>query len=261
VIPISDNVRSRTFPYVNVGIILINLTVFMYEVYLSGVPIGGHVSALDQFAISQLNLKSELDLFIFEWANIPACTFDAIGGGVDLNARAQGVCDAQDRPWLTLISSVFLHGSSLHITFNMLFLWIFGDNVEDAMGHARYLAFYLLTGVLATLTHGLMDMNDLTPLVGASGAISGVMAAYLVLFPWGQVRSFPFFVIPLPAYVVIGFWLALQLLGGFASLGPETVGAEGGVAYFAHIGGFVAGLALVWPFMAGRPRRRSSRQP
>jgi membrane associated rhomboid family serine protease len=259
VIPISDSVRARSFPYVNVAIIMVNIFVFMYEVYLSGEPIRAGIDPVERFLVVQLGLTSQLDLFIFDWANIPACTFDALGNDPALTRTGEAVCDSQQSPLATLFSSMFLHGGTLHLAGNMLFLWIFGDNVEDAMGHVRYLVFYLLVGVIATLVYGLTDMDATTPLVGASGAISGVMAAYLVLFPWGQVRAFPFFIIPIPAYIVIGVWFVMQLVSGVASLGPETVGAEGGVAYFAHIGGFVAGLLLVTPFMVGRRRPRQPR--
>lgn len=243
-IPFSDNVRARSFPYVNVAIILLNILVFMYEVVLSGEQISRN--------------RTELHVFIEHWANIPVCTFDALGWD-HIEADSQ-ICGNQPRPIATPFSAMFMHGSWPHIAFNMLFLWVFGDNVEDAMGHTRYLVFYLLVGVLASLAHGLVNSDSLEAAVGASGAISGVMAAYLVLFPRGQIRSFPFIIIPFPAYVVIGVWFLAQLFQGFSSLGPETVGAGGGVAYFAHIGGFVAGALLVHAFMLGRPRRRERKR-
>ncbi len=249
-IPISDSVRARSFPYVNVAIILVNILVFMYEVVLSGQVIRGNLT--------------ELDRFIFEWGNIPACTFDALGRGVDLTVREQSFCaGVQDQPLLTVFSAKFMHGGWLHIAGNMLFLWIFGDNVEDAMGHARYLVFYLLAGVLAALAHGVLNADSVTPAIGASGAISGVMGAYIVLFPRATVRvliGLIFIPLPLPAFMLIGFWFVMQVFAGVSSLGPETVGAGGGVAYFAHIGGFVAGALLVSAFMLGRPRHRERRR-
>lgn len=236
-IPIADSVRSRSFPIVNVTLIVLNILVFMYEVYLSQQTIVGRVT--------------ELDRFIADWGNIPACTFDAFGFGVDAEART---CGDQPDPRLTPLSAMFLHGSWLHLLSNMLFLWIFGDNVEDAMGHTRYVVFYLLGGLLAALAHGLFNANDLIPAVGASGAIAAVMGAYLLLFPRATVRvvSFVIIPIPLPAFVLIGFWFLTQLYWGVASLGVEAVGAGGGVAYFAHIGGLIAGAALVRLFVIGR---------
>jgi membrane associated rhomboid family serine protease len=144
--------------------------------------------------------------------------------------------------WATPLTSIFLHGSLVHLLGNMLFLWVFGDNVEDAMGHARFLAFFLLCGAAAGLTHALVTPDETRPLIGASGSVSGVVAAYLVLYP--RVRLWGLFLtgIPLrvPAYGAIGFWFLLQLLSAFFS-------GEAAVGWFAHLGGFVAGAALVFP--------------
>jgi membrane associated rhomboid family serine protease len=245
VIPISDSVRARTFPYVNVAIILANLLVFIYEVVLSGDPISRN--------------RSELDVFIEHWANVPACTFDALGWE-RIEARSQ-ICVNQPYPIVTLLTNMFMHGGWLHVAGNMLFLWIFGDNVEDAMGHLRYLVFYVLAGVIASLTHGVVDAASLTPALGASGAVFGVMGAYIVLFPRATVVVFLgfFFVpFPLPAWVMIGLAFVMDLFRGVSSLGVET--ASGGTAYFAHIGGFIAGAVLVSAFMLGRRRARDRPQ-
>jgi membrane associated rhomboid family serine protease len=241
-IPVADTVRSRSVPYVNLTIILINIVVFVYEVYLSQNVIRGNVT--------------DLDRFIYEWGNIPACTFDELGRNVELSARGQALCAGQDRPLLTIFTAMFMHGGWLHLAGNMLFLWIFGDNVEDAMGHLRYALFYLLCGVIAALTHGAIDTMSLQPAIGASGAIAGVMGAYLVLFPRAMVYVVLGIILipaPLPAWVLIGFWIVLQVFYGAASLGVDT--AAGGVAYFAHIGGFIAGALLVRLFVVGRARR------
>lgn len=153
--------------------------------------------------------------------------------------------------WLTLLTSMFMHAGWLHLGGNMLFLWIFGDNVEDAMGHLRYLGFYLLCGVVAGLTQVAVDPSGTIPLVGASGAIAGVLAAYVVLFPRGMVRTIvvlvpPLFVWPLlPAWLLIGGWFFLQFWSGLSSLGALSAG---GVAYWAHVGGFVLGAVLARPF-------------
>jgi len=160
--------------------------------------------------------------------------------------------------YLTLLFSMFMHGGIAHIAGNMLFLWIFGDNVEDRMGHLRYLFFYLLTGVLASLAHVLStvmfaaDQTSLmVPSLGASGAISGVLGAYIVLHPKRRVTVIMFrFLTDVPAYVAVGIWFAFQLISGLGVLGGGS--QQGGVAYAAHIGGFVAGVALVKLFTIGR---------
>jgi membrane associated rhomboid family serine protease len=160
--------------------------------------------------------------------------------------------------YLTLIFSMFMHGGIAHIAGNMLFLWIFGDNVEDRMGHLRYLVFYLLTGVLASLAHVLSTVmfaadqtSLLVPSLGASGAISGVLGGYLVLHPKRRVTVILFrFLTDVPAYVAVGIWFAFQLISGLGVLGGGS--QQGGVAYAAHIGGFVAGVVLVKFFTLGR---------
>ena len=161
--------------------------------------------------------------------------------------------------YLTLIFSMFMHGGIAHIAGNMLFLWIFGDNVEHRLGHFRYLIFYLLTGVIASLAHvaiTAMFATDadslLIPSLGASGAISGVLGGYLVLYPRRRVTVIMFrFLTDVPAYVAIGIWFAFQLISGLGILGGGS--QQGGVAYAAHVGGFVAGLVLVKVFALGRP--------
>src|SRR6266478_1764756 len=160
--------------------------------------------------------------------------------------------------YLTLIFSMFMHGGIAHIAGNMLFLWIFGDNVEDSMGHLRYLIFYLLTGVLASLAHVLITVmfaaepsSLLVPSLGASGAISGVLGGYLVLHPKRRVTVILFrFLTDVPAYVAVGIWFGFQLISGLGVLGGGS--QQGGVAYAAHVGGFVAGVALVKVFTLGR---------
>src|SRR5215471_14011968 len=151
--------------------------------------------------------------------------------------------------WITLITSMFLHGGFLHIAFNMLYLFIFGDNVEDRFGHFRFLIFYFVCGIVAGLTHILLNSGSSIPSVGASGAIAGVLAAYLRLFPHAQVRTLlfigPFFLVPrIAAAFLILFWFFTQFVSGVTSLGAQT-DTSGGVAVWAHIGGFIAGLILV----------------
>jgi membrane associated rhomboid family serine protease len=223
VLPISDDNRGRrTRPLVSYALIAINVLVYLYQ-----------------------SLLNEVDLlrFLNDWAAIPA----------EIDAG---------QAYYTLLTCTFLHGSWFHLGSNMLFLWIFGDNVEDVMGHVKYLIFYLLTGVAASAAQVFIDPNSLVPLVGASGAISGVLAAYIVLFPRGRIVTLIFLGVfftsmMLPAWVMIGYWIVLQLISGLGSLG--AIGEQaGGVAFFAHIGGFVAGLALVWLFRDPKRQREQN---
>jgi membrane associated rhomboid family serine protease len=161
--------------------------------------------------------------------------------------------------FITIFTSMFMHGSLLHIGSNMLYLWIFGDNVENRFGPLKFLIFYLLTGVAAVFAQMLVNPSSNIPLVGASGAISGVLGAYILLFPQGRVRVLlGRGIVALPALVVIGFWIVLQLFSGFGSL--TEAGDVGGVAYWAHIGGFAAGLLLTFLFKgSGNPRLSAGR--
>jgi membrane associated rhomboid family serine protease len=146
----------------------------------------------------------------------------------------------------TILTSMFLHGSWMHLIGNMLYLWVFGNNIEDIMGHARFIVFYAMCGVLAALSHALIDPMSTVPMVGASGAISGVLGAYLLLFPHARVLLLAPVVgtTYVPAGIVLGFWIVMQLLNGGATLGSKG----GGVAFFAHIGGFIAGMLLIGLF-------------
>jgi membrane associated rhomboid family serine protease len=155
-----------------------------------------------------------------------------------------------------LVTSMFLHGGWLHILGNMLFLWVFGGNVEDRLGHSRYLAFYFMCGVGSAVTHILVNWGSTVPTIGASGAISGVMGAYIVLFPRSRVLTLVplvifFFTVRLPALLMIGYWFAIQFLSGVSSLGESD---QGGVAWWAHIGGFLLGAFLVWGLRESRSR-------
>ena len=175
--------------------------------------------------------------FFLEYGVVPADLTPALGRG-----------DLADPEVLATFSSMFLHGGWLHLIGNMLFLWIFGDNIEGRLGHPVYLAFYLAGGVVAALTQVVIAPDSTIPLVGASGAISAVLGAYLILYPGAQITTLVFLgffyqLVALPALIVLGLWFVLQLLPGFASLGAENA-ADGGVAFFAHIGGFVAGMAV-----------------
>jgi membrane associated rhomboid family serine protease len=158
------------------------------------------------------------------------------------------VMDA-DREWLTPVTSMFLHGGWFHLIGNMWFLWLFGNNVEDSMGHVRYMVFYLLSGVAAAAAQTVVNPNSAIPMVGASGAISGVMGAYVVLYPRVRVHMLVvlgFFItrVAVPAFLMLGYWFLIQLLGGLPTIGDE----KGGVAFWAHAGGFIAGAVLILVF-------------
>lgn len=157
-----------------------------------------------------------------------------------------GACSVNGLGWTSLLTSMFLHGSWEHLLGNMLFLWVFGNNIEDSMGHTRFIAFYLICGVAAALAHVFLSPASATPTVGASGAISGVMGAYVLLYPKVRVRTWlpPFFFFNVPALFFLGYWFFIQLATGLMSFGPEA-GESGGVAFWAHVGGFVAGLVLI----------------
>ena len=215
-LPIGDDDSDRrTIPFVTYALVAINVLVFV----LLELPQGGN-----------------LDAFLNRWGTIPA---QIVAG--------QGL--------ITLITSMFLHGGWLHLGSNMLFLWIFGDNVEDAFGHVLYLVFYFVCGLAASLAQVLIDTTSNVPGVGASGAIAGVLAGYIVLFGSRPVRVLLGGVITsVPSYVMIGLWIVTQLLSGFGSLGDT---ASGGVAYWAHIGGFFAGLVLTF-LLRGFTRRQSA---
>ena len=212
-IPIRDTIRSKNFPAVNFIIIGFNILVFIWQLLQ-----GPH-------------LKEVLYLY----GMVPLRYSDP-----ELSAHFTGF-----QQYLPFLSSMFLHGGFLHILGNMWFLYIFGDNIEDRLGHIRYLVFYLFCGVAAGLVHLFTNWNSNIPTIGASGAISGVMGAYLLLYPRSRVLTlipifFFFQFVEIPAFVFLGFWLLLQLFS--ASLTPKNVG---GVAFWAHIGGFIAGLIFI----------------
>jgi membrane associated rhomboid family serine protease len=225
-----DNSMRRSVPVVTWTLIGVNVLVYLYQM--------------------------SSDAFTYGYSVVPY----EITRGVDLvnpavvNARGQ-MMEAPNYPgptpiYLTLFSAMFMHGGLAHIGGNMLYLWIFGDNIEDNLGKVKFVVFYLLCGLLASAAHIFFGPNSRVPSLGASGAIAGVLGAYLVLYPHGRVRA----IIPLgifmqftelPALIVIGLWGLLQFIGGFSSLGGES---QGGVAYMAHVGGFVAGMALIFLF-------------
>jgi membrane associated rhomboid family serine protease len=209
-IPLKDQTPHRHPPIVNVLLICANIAVFLYQLTLSP-----HL----------------LKAFLMANATVPARFPAFLAGNIDFHGA-----------FLPLVSSMFLHAGLTHIAGNMLFLWIFGDNVEDFFGHLPYLLFYLLCGVGSGLLHVLFNLNSSLPALGASGAISGVMGAYLVLYPGSRILTLVFiFLVPIPAVFILVYWFFLQFIAGVSSLG---VIAQGGVAWWAHIGGFLLGMSL-----------------
>ena len=181
---------------------------------------------------------------------IPGRVFGHIPAGSVVPLGRGMVCEVGSVPgWATLFTSMFLHGGWMHLIGNMLFLWVFGNNIEDSTGRFRYLAFYLLCGLAAALAQSVLNPESRIPMVGASGAISGVMGAYIVLHPRTRVHMLVFLgiwitTIAVPAYLMLAYWFILQLLGGLPGLGKEV----GGTAFLAHVGGFVAGVVLIMVF-------------
>jgi len=168
--------------------------------------------------------------------------------------------------WLTIFTSMFMHGGLLHIAFNMLFLWIFGNNIEDSMGRLRFLIFYLLAGIAAVYAQTAVDPGSTVPTIGASGAVAGVLGAYLLLLPRARVLTLIFIIffvtfIEIPAYVMLGIWFVLQFLPAVGQVATPDVAGGGGVAYFAHVGGFIFGLLMIRLFVKQRPEVPGSGEP
>jgi len=228
-IPLRDDAPRWSYPGVTLVLILINCAVFLYESVL----------------LAQSARLGEM--FINTYGAIPARVLAAVNGEYPL---IEGVAP--------IFTSIFLHGGWLHLIGNMWFLWVFGDNVEDELGHFPYLVFYIACGVIASLAHIFSGPDSAVPVVGASGAIAGVMGAYLIRFPMARIVTliplFLFFTtVEIPAFVMLFYWLGIQLLSGTMTLGEASTG---GVAWWAHVGGFAAGALLIW----SRPRRRRYRK-
>ena len=232
--PYKDDNPRILVPFVTYAIIALNLIVFFYQI------------GLDFVAGQEFTLSFGL---------IPATLTDLPRGEISV-AYAQYLTEATNTrvfiettpnsPYLTVFTSMFMHGGVAHIFGNMLFLWIFGDNVEGALGHVKFALFYLLCGIGAAAGQIFIDVNSMVPMIGASGAISGVLAGYMLRYPRAKIHTFVFLIIifttiQVPAFIVIGIWFATQVMSGVGALGVDT---GGGVAWFAHIGGFITGILL-----------------
>src|SRR2546426_7846194 len=242
-----DNSDRLTTPVVNYVLIAVNILVF---VFLQG--LGSNERFTYAFSTVPAEIITGRDVVTSDRVLIQPMTGQRL--------EIPGLQPTPFSVYLTLITSMFMHGGIAHIAGNMLFLWIFGDNVEDRMGHVRYLIFYLVCGVLASLAHVYTSVafatdpsSLLIPSLGASGAISGVLGGYILLYPTRRVTVILFrFLTDVPAYIAIGIWFAFQLISGLGMLGGGS--QQGGVAYAAHIGGFIAGLVLIKIFTIGRGR-------
>jgi len=221
-IPYKDDNPTTTVPYVTISIIALNILVFIFQI------------------ASPSGMK---DI---------AYTYGAIPHNILSFEKAQPV-----HPMLTLFSSMFMHGGLFHLGGNMLYLWIFGNNIEDRLGHVRFIIFYLFCGIVAAYSHAITNPESTLPMVGASGAVSGILGAYLLLFPKAHIYTIVFFgflitTLKVPALIVIGFWAIIQFINGLLSTG---IGKGGGVAWFAHIGGFLIGLVTIKLWLPRRVKR------
>jgi membrane associated rhomboid family serine protease len=280
-IPLKDNVPTSRFPLITVLLIVVNVGFFVWQLSFS-------TDDYSSPAMQELGLN-ERDQNSVEYGAIPYrlvhpgedCAAGATSGPSGLEADV--VCEGTDEyaeaessgqpfqpldeaPWLlTILTSMFMHGGILHIAFNMLFLWIFGNNIEDAMGPARFLLFYLLAGAAAVYSQTALDPNSTVPTIGASGAVAGVLGAYALLLPRAKILTLIFIIffvtlVEIPAYVMLGIWFVLQFLPAVGQVATADL-ADGGIAYFAHVGGFAFGIAMVKLFIARRPSLREGPSP
>jgi membrane associated rhomboid family serine protease len=251
VFPLKDNIPTERFAAVTVALIVANVVAYFFW-QNGGITLGD--------PSNQDYLQN-----LYEYASYP---YEITHPGEQCFPQGDQItCDANNGAqyglpptWLTVFTSMFMHGSLLHLGGNMLFLWIFGNNVEDSMGRVKFLLFYLLAGLAATAGQVVIGPDVAVPNIGASGAVAGVLGGYLLLFPHARVITvifiiFFFTIIELPAVLILGFWFVQQVLFGYFDL-SDPAGGGGGVAYFAHIGGFVFGLLLIRVFASERRRRR-----
>lgn len=273
--PLKDNIPTDRFPIITVALIAINVLVFLVLQQPSGFS-----SVNDQTVVKYGAIPYELthpgkrcglgdqvssvgDLVASDKGEV-ACEGKPVKTVEGQSPAIRSVPGSQPSTWLTILTSMFMHGGFLHIIGNMLFLWIFGNNVEDAMGRAKFVAFYLLGGLAAVGLQVAVDPSSTAPTIGASGAIAGVLGGYILLYPRARVLTLIFIIffvtfVELPAVLVLGFWFLQQIFFGAAGLSDPT-GGGGGVAYFAHIGGFAFGLIFIRAF-ASRAKPTPPRYP
>jgi membrane associated rhomboid family serine protease len=271
-IPLKDNIPTDRFPILTVLFIAINIAVFVWQTQYeperdlerAGFT-GIDASAIEYGAIPYRLTHPDKEECVLAALPQRRGAEIACEGQPELEDAQQTLELDQAAWWATLLTSMFMHGGILHLAGNMLFLWIFGNNVEDSMGRLRFLAFYLLAGVIAVYAQSLIDTSSTVPTIGASGAVAGVLGGYALLHPRARVLTLViiiFFVtlIEVPAFVMLGIWFVLQFLPAVGQTAISEVGSDGGVAYFAHVGGFIFGLAAIKLF-ASRHRERSVEPP
>ena len=245
----------------NYALILVSVAVFLFMLRLDATVPASRQAARSEFARQTADecygfeaTPTDVDRFVCKWSFQPREFFDTVQGKSHSPDPQVAVV------LFSIVTALFIHAGWSHIFGNMLFLWVFGDNIEDRLGHFRYLVFYLVAGIVATLAQAAVDVEGVVPVVGASGAIAGVLGAYLVSYPRAKVSVvIPFFIlifipIPVPAALIIGMWFVEQFLAGVATLSASTT-AGAGVAWFAHIGGFLFGALTILLFYGG-PRKR-----
>jgi len=221
-IPLKDDLPTRIFPLITIGFIILNIAAFFY----------------------QISLGQASERLVMAYGAIPYSMMHPFESNLAIPTVAASI-----------FTSMFLHGDIMHLGGNMLYLWIFGNNIEDSMGHIRFVLFYLICGIIAVYTHSFVDVQSRVPMIGASGAVSGILGAYLLLFPRARILTlvplgFYITTIRMPALILIGLWFGMQAVNAVLA---EQGG--GGVAWFAHVGGFLAGLVLIFFFKTPRGRR------
>ncbi len=243
-LPLRDDNPTHRFPILTVIVIALNIVIFGYQTTL---PTEATVA---NFADTQSGL-------VCQFATVPDRVLDGKAAPSDLGERICLQQNAENSRATTLVTHQFIHGSWLHLLGNMLFLWVFGNNIEDRLGRIRFLPFYLLCGIAAALGQALTDPDSVIPLIGASGAISGVLGAYFLLFPKVSVMTLlGIFPVRLKAWIVLGAYIGFQ----FFYVSREAQAGDSAVAYWAHIAGFIAGLVLILPFLTGRGGRAGPRR-
>ncbi len=285
-LPLKDNNPTSRFPVMTVALIAVCVAVFIWQFNF---PTNNRLDQAGFGSIDQSSLEYGAIPYRITHPSTGKCDIGAVGqtsGGFEAGVVCPGTKDYADaiarsranptsnlgpfqidqKPWwVTLFTSMFMHGGILHIAGNMLFLWVFGNNIEDRLGRFKYLLFYLLAGLIAVYTQALIDTGSTAPTIGASGAIAGVLGAYALLFPRARVLTLIFIIffvtlVEIPALILLALWFILQFV---PALGQVAVGSGGdqGVAYFAHVGGFVFGLAVAAVLLRLRPRDPEARLP
>ena len=265
-IPIKDENPTLKTAYVTIGLIAINIIVFFTEPVLASGRIHEELNVIPACS-QEAKACNQLRYFACNGAIPYELTHgeragDVIARGAQFTTGQENISAVMERIscprkniWLSILKSMFLHGSILHIVFNMLFLWVFGNNVEDRLGKVKFVAFYLLAGTAAAYAQSYVFPDSAVPLIGASGAVAGILGAYILMFPRARIRTLLILIIfitmiEVPAYLMIGYWFLTNLLSSVGSVSGDT-----GVAYMAHVGGFLAGMLLLLVFRPRRPQQ------